>query len=77
MIKNKIIKIFNKKLKISKKNLQGNLFENNVLDSFSFIEMISELEKEFKLKINLKKISIQNFQTFDQIIKFIKNNEKK
>jgi len=77
MIKNKIIKIFNKKLKISKKNLKGNLFENNVLDSFSFIEMISELEKEFKLKINLKKISIQNFQTFEQILKFIKNNEKK
>ena len=77
MIKDKIIKIFTKKLKISKKNLKGNLFENNVLDSFSFIEMISELEKEFKFKINLKKISIQNFQTFDQIIKFIKNNEKK
>ena len=43
MIKDKIIKIFTKKLKISKKNLKGNLFENNFLDSFSFIEMISNI----------------------------------
>ena len=59
--KEEIIKI----IKSIKSNTQGfsnnaNLFENGYLDSFDVIEVITNIEKMFKKKINISKI--KNFK---------------
>tara|TARA_B100002019_G_C20829299_1_gene384462 strand:- start:278 stop:511 length:234 start_codon:yes stop_codon:yes gene_type:complete len=51
---------------------KGNLVDDNLLDSFDIIEIISEIEKKTGKKINSSKISRKYFQDFDHIIKIIK-----
>lgn len=48
-----------------------NLFANGLLDSFSLIDLVSELEDIFSLGITPEDITEQNFQSLDSICKFI------
>jgi acyl carrier protein len=74
-IKLEVNKILLKKLKIEKKlDSNTNLISNGFLDSFNILHLILELEKNFKLKINLKKFNIKNFETKKKIISFVKKN---
>ena len=77
MIEKKLIEILKKiiKKKINYKK-EKKLISNGYLDSFSILMLISKLESEFKIKMKLEKININNFNSLDQIKKVIKDNEK-
>ena len=68
-IKKIILKTVSKKVTL-KKDL--NLIQSGLLDSFSILILIANLEKEFKIKISLKNFDIKNLSTITQIIKLIK-----
>ena len=73
-IKKIVQKIVSKKIKITDKK---DLIKNNVLDSLSIMMLLSELEKEFKIKIKMKNFKIENIRSINLIKKMIKNYEKK
>jgi len=76
MIKQKlkmiIKKIVPKKIKFSDKK---DLISNEVLDSLSIMLLITEIEKEFQIKINLSKFKLEYFRNITNIAKFIKNHK--
>ena len=79
MIKQKIKNILNNIIP-KKINLNDNkdLISNEILDSLSIMLLISEIEKEFRIKINMSKFRLDHFRNIKNIDKFIKkiNNNK-
>lgn len=76
MIKQKIKNIINNIIP-KKINLNDNkdLISNEILDSLSIMLLISEIEKEFKIKVNMSKFRLDNFRNIKSIEKFIKNHK--
>lgn len=75
MTEKKIIKIIESITKTDKNLLKStDLVAQEILDSFSIIILISKLEKEFKIKINMEKFEIKNLKTIKSILLFIKKN---
>ena len=57
-----------------KKSLNNNyrgLFEKDFLDSFDIINILVEIEKKTKKKLNIEKISIKDFVSINSISKLI------
>ena len=52
------------------------LFEGNIIDSFGMLELISFIEKKFKVTIILSEVTIENFDTINKIVKLIKSKQK-
>ena len=77
MIKTKVIgiikKICKKKIKFSNSK---DLISSQVLDSLSIMILISEIEKNFTIRIKMKNFNLNNFRSINNIVKFIKKNEK-
>ena len=69
-IEKKILNWFKKKNKKIKKN--ENFLNNNVLDSFDVIDLISYIEKEFEIKFKPKDYQNPNFAKLKQLIRLIK-----
>ena len=69
-----IIKNFMKGKGILKDN--DSLFEGNVIDSFGILELISFIEKNFKVAVNPSEVTIENFNSVDKIAKFIEGKRK-
>jgi len=72
-LKKIIKKISNKKISISD---DKDLIASQVLDSLSIMILISEIEKQFKIKIKMSKFSINDCRNINNLVKFIKINEK-
>ena len=73
----KIIKILKGiKPSISFKDSKINFIKNNYFDSFDIISIISELEKNFKIKIKTSEIKPNNFSNIKKIQELIKKNKK-
>ena len=77
MIKSKLKKII-KKISAKKINVSDSqdLIKSQALDSLSIMILISEIEKNFKIKIKISKFKLKDFRTINNLYKFIKNNEK-
>lgn len=56
LIANKILKKYKKK--ISKKDINVSLYNENYFDSLDFITFISLIEKKFKIKFKIKDIDV-------------------
>jgi len=52
------------------------LFESNVIDSFGILELISFIEKKFKVAVNPSEVTIENFNSVDKIAKFIEGKRR-
>jgi len=75
MIQKKIETFIKKKTnKKFKKN--SNLIFNEILDSYSIIELATFIEDKLKLKCPLNKISTSNFNSIELMVKFIKKFNK-
>ena len=67
-IENQVIKIVNKTLskykkKISKKDANVKLYNEGIIDSLDYIRIFSDIEKEFKIKMEIGLLDI-NFSVF-------------
>lgn len=54
-------------------NLDINLIEEDILDSFAFIELIGELENEFDIEIQPTQIPNNTWNSVDNIVKMVEN----
>ena len=58
-----------------KKNL--NLIEHGIIDSLDIVTLVVEIKKKFKIEINLNnQKSINDFSTFNGLVKLFKKNIK-
>lgn len=48
------------------------LYENGVLDSLKIVQLMVYLEDTFKIKINPSDMHIEDFETLESIVKFVK-----
>ena len=74
-MKKKIIqRWFEKKLKRNLKNsdLNINIFDSKIIDSFEGVELIIFLEKKLKIKINTSFIQNKKKQTIKELLKLEK-----
>tara|TARA_B100000029_G_scaffold509492_1_gene598814 strand:+ start:652 stop:900 length:249 start_codon:yes stop_codon:yes gene_type:complete len=76
-IEKKIFKIIYKITKKKYKLNRSTTLTNDILDSFNMIELIVELEKEFKIKLNQKDLNYKNYTNINKISNLIKKNVKR
>ena len=69
-----IIKKVKPNTKLTKKKVD--FIKKNLFDSFDIITIISEIEKEFDIKIDADEIKPKNFNSLKNIEKLIKRNTK-
>ena len=48
------------------------LWEEKVLDSITIVELVVELENEYKIKVPFNEIVTENFETVEQIVLYLK-----
>lgn len=49
------------------------LFENNIVDSFGLLEIISFVEQKYRVRIGPGDAVIRNFDSVDAIVRFIRS----
>lgn len=75
MIQEKI-KTFIKKKTSKKINNNTNLIAEEIMDSFSIVEICSYFEEKLNLKCPIEKVSTSNFNSINLILKFLKKYNK-
>lgn len=53
------------------------LFEENLIDSFGVLELISFIEKEFRVSLSPSEVTIENFISIDKISALVIKHNKK
>lgn len=73
MIRDNIIKIIED---IDEEILQydgPNMFDDGVIDSFTIVELVSDIEKKLEITIKPEEITEEHFKTIDAIVDFVKS----
>ena len=52
------------------------LFDAEMLDSLSFVELLMHLEQEFDIRISVDELEMENFRSIAKIIKFITDRNR-
>lgn len=68
IIKNYIIENYESEGKI---NLSTNLIQDEIIDSYGIVDLVSFLETEFKIKFKETEILADNFESINRIVNFI------
>lgn len=63
--------IFSEHLNIEVPSQNTDLFEEGLLDSLAFIDLLMHLEKEFGLEVAPDELELDNFRTISCISKFV------
>ena len=75
-LQGRIAALFVEKLNVEVPSLDADLYETGVLDSMAFVELLVFLEKEFKIKVGLDDIEVDNFRTIRKIVKFVLERDR-
>jgi acyl carrier protein len=51
------------------------LWESRVLDSITIVELAVEIESEYGIKIGFDEIIVENFETIERLINFVKSKQ--
>lgn len=70
-IKNKIREFLKTETQKEIADDSENLLTSGVLDSFSMIKLITFIESELNLKVDMEKLSSENFNSITKIVEFL------
>lgn len=70
-LKDKIREFLKKETQKSIADDSENLLTSGVLDSFSMIKLITFIESDLKIKVDMEKLSSENFNSIDKIAEFL------
>lgn len=59
-----------------RENLKIDLIENGILDSLAFIRLISLIEENFSINIELSEVEAKTWRSIEEIIKLVKKHIK-
>lgn len=54
---------------------EDSLWESRVLDSITIVELAVEIETEYGIKIGFDEIIVENFETVERLINFVKSKQ--
>ena len=54
---------------------EDSLWESGVLDSITIVEFATEIEDEYNITIPFDEIVVENFETLELLIKYIKKKQ--
>lgn len=78
-VRDKIVEWFTKNANMSqediKSKLYNNYFDEGWIDSFSFINFISDMEKEFSISFSNEEFQEKTFTTISGLTKIIKEKQ--
>lgn len=53
-----------------------NMLADGIIDSFTMVEIISEIEDEFDIEVDVEEVVAENFANKDIIIRFVESKLK-
>jgi acyl carrier protein len=62
-------------LAFTKVTITDKLWESNILDSISIVELVVEIENEFSIKVPFNEIIVENFETIENMMKYIESKK--
>ena len=69
---NKLLK-YNESLDKNNNNPESKLFNDSIIDSVSFVELIIDIQKQFEFEFNSDEINETNFENVKYLSRFIIN----
>jgi methoxymalonate biosynthesis acyl carrier protein len=73
-VEQRIRKILNDRLQIESPAADQDLFQEGILDSLSFVDMLVALEGEFSITIALDQVDLDDFRSITRICNYVKNH---
>ncbi|MGH8371279.1 MAG: acyl carrier protein [Gammaproteobacteria bacterium] len=70
-VRKRLTRIFQDDLGLDEPAGDVDLFNNGILDSLAFVDMLFRIEREFDITLSLDTIEFEKFQTMDSIVEFI------
>ena len=62
---------YNKSLNVLKISEESRLFEDGIIDSISFVELILDIQKNYHIEIEPEEINESNFTSIDSLSHYI------
>jgi methoxymalonate biosynthesis acyl carrier protein len=72
-VEQRIRKILNDRLQIESPAPDQDLFQEGILDSLSFVDMLVALEGEFSITIALDQVDLDDFRSITRICNYVKS----
>lgn len=74
-MKEQIKNFIEKNFIFGEKKLEDNelLFDSGIIDSIGFIELLAFIEKTFNISLDMSEITIEKFNTINNIVETIKD----
>ena len=73
-VEQRVRKILNDRLQIEPPASDQDLFQEGILDSLSFVDMLVALEGEFSITIALDQVNLDDFRSISRICDYIQND---
>lgn len=68
--------LFAEKLNVEVPSVDSDLLQTGILDSMSLVELFLILEREYRVKISMEDLEIENFQTISKIARFVADHDR-
>jgi acyl carrier protein len=76
-LERRIQTIISERLRIEIPAIEDDLFENGILDSLSFVDVLVALEEEFSTQIPLDRINLDEFRCIAKIAVYLSQNKSR
>ena len=70
-LQGRIARLFADRLNLEIPSADTDLFETGALDSMGFVELLAQLEREFRVEVALGDIEMDNFRSIARIADFV------
>jgi D-alanine--poly(phosphoribitol) ligase subunit 2 len=67
----RLTRIFPEVLHVDPPAADADLFENGLIDSLAFVELLMKLEQEFGVSVAVDDLELENFRTIERIAAFV------
>ncbi len=71
MMEERIEQIFLKELQVEVPDRQTDVIDTGLIDSLTFVQLLSVLEREFEVQIELDQLELDDFRTVTSIAGFL------
>lgn len=68
--------LFAEKLNVEVPSVDSDLLQTGILDSMSLVELFLILEREYRVKISMEDLEIENFKTISKIARFVADHDR-
>lgn len=70
-VRERLVKLFASALHLDVPSVDTDLFDAGVLDSFAFVELLLQLEREFGITTSVEDLEADNFKSIARIADFV------